>query len=305
MGLVRLPLLEQMLYRNGQSLAPFAYATKGYCKSSVPVEHHLLQHSPPPWNVAQNRFQMVPIGPDSPEVLRQSAKEYMLKAFYQEAPIPRALGLDTRLNLGCRSTFDYLDKEMNAHLDSGVSTVICDNEDMNKIVGCGFSKIWSRNSEYRPIYDVDVKSWHNMAAENATQKDGIEGILEWRSSQSQHIYNLGQMLLAQSTKKFALYLAMLHISPCAQSSGLSSRIILKTMMQEMDISNCLIYLQSNFPGFEKSVYSVLPNPQLVDQVKYKDEELCINGNRCFKKIEHLDGLKFFVEFFHPESCSKL
>ena len=74
-------------------------------------------------------------------------------------------------------------------------------------------------------------------------------------------------------------------------------------MRVMEISECLFYMQSNFPGFDKTVKNIFPNPQVVDEVKYKDEDLMIDGKRCFEKIEKLEGLKFFAEFFKSERCS--
>ena len=147
---------------------------------------------------------------------------------------------------------------------------------------------------------MDVKTWHNSAAKIVADKDNPDRVLEWRSLQSLHIYNLGQKLLCKSSKKYALYLAMLTISPCAQQKGLSSIEVIDTMINDFDISECLIYCQSNFPGFDKVIYKLLPNPHIVDQVMYKDEELVINGEKVFQKIAHLEGLKFFVDFLMNE-----
>ena len=271
----------------------------------VPVEYHPLPQSASSWQLTPTRFRMIPIHPNSPESLRKEAREYMLRSFYQEAPIPLVLGFNDRIQKGCKSTVNYLFEEIDAHLKSGVSVVICDNDDMNRIVGCGFSRIWEKDDSYVIDYSMDVKSWHNSAASKAAKKDiESQGILQWRSLQTLHIYNLGQKLLKVSSKKYALYLYMLHISTLARANGLSSITILNSMIKEIDITECLVYCQSNFLGFDKVVYKIFPNPQIIDQVKYKDEELVINGERCFQKIHHLDGIKFFVEFFHSNVNSE-
>ena len=268
-----------------------------------PVEYHGLSHSVPPWNmlVSDSRFKMIPILPDSPKHLRQKAKEYMLTSFYQEAPIPIALGLNERLSKGCKETSKYIDEEMDAHLDSGVSIVVVHNTDTpkpQKIVACGYSKIWERNEKYVIDQATDVETWHNLAALKASQnKDSTAGILEWRSLQTLHIYNLGQKLLSLSTKRYALYFAMLHIHPSARSCGISSQSILSTMLKEFDIDECLVYAQSNFPGFDKVIYNLFPSPIIVDKVLYKDEKLMIDDKRCFEKIDNLNGLTFFAELF--------
>ena len=268
-----------------------------------PVEHHDLSHSVPPWKmpVSDSRFTMIPILPDSPKHLRQKAKEYMLTSFYQEAPIPIALGLNERLSKGCKETSKYIDEEMDAHLDSGVSIVVVHDDGITnpqKIVACGFSKIWGRNEKYVIDQATDVETWHNLAALKASQnKDNAAGILEWRSLQTLHIYNLGQKLLSLSSKRYALYFAMLHIHPSARTSGISSQSILNTMLKEFDIDECLVYAQSNFPGFDKVIYNIFPSPIIVDKVLYKDEQLMFDDKRCFEKIDNLNGLTFFAELF--------
>ena len=265
-----------------------------------PVEHHNLCHSEPPWKMlgSDSRLTMIPILPDSPKHLRQKAKEYMLTSFYQEAPIPIALGLNERLSKGCKETSKYIDEEMDAHLDSGVSIVVVHDDGPRKIVACGFSKIWGRNEKYVIDQATDVETWHNQAALKANQnKDIAAGILEWRSLQTLHIYNLGQKLLSFSTKRCALYFAMLHIHPSARTCGISSQSILNTMLKEFDIDECLVYAQSNFPGFDKIIYNIFPSPIIVDKVLYKDEQLMFDDKRCFEKIDNLNGLTFFAELF--------
>ena len=268
-----------------------------------PVEHHYLSQSVPPWKMLESdsRFTMIPILPDSPKYLRQNAKEYMLTSFYQEAPIPIALGLSERLSEGCQETSKYIDEEMNAHLDSGVSVVVVHDDgttNPQKIVACGYSKIWGRNEKYVIDQATDVETWHNLSALKASQnKDNAAGILEWRSLQTLHIYNLGQKLLNLSTKRYALYFAMLHIHPSARTCGISSQSILNTMLKEFDIGDCLVYAQSNFPGFDKVIYNIFPSPIIVDKVLYKDEQLMFDDKRCFEKIDNLHGLTFFAELF--------
>ena len=289
----------------GQALTRAARMSSFTTTQHVPVEYHNLRHSPTPWKIEPEGFRMVVVNSETSKSLRQSAKEYMLRTFYQEAPIPLVLGLNEKIKKGCEATHRYLDKEINAHLDSGMSTVVYDNDNLDKIVGCGFCRIWEKNNNYNIDFTMDVEAWHNLAAESVADKDIVNRVIEWRSLQSLHIYNLGQKLLNRSPKKYAFYLAMLHISPCAQAKGLCSTNVINTMIKEFDLSESLIYFQSNFPGFDKLVYKLLPNSKIVEQVMYKDEELVINGERVFQKICHLEGLKFFVDFFNePKLCSE-
>ena len=244
--------------------------------------------------MSPERFKMFLVNPQTSESMRSKAKISMLKHFYQEAPIPIALRLNDRINQGCEQTCKYLDNEMNAYLDSGVSTIFCDESD--EIVGCGLNRIWERNQDYKIDFTTDVKTWHNLAAKNVSDKDSVSAILDWRTRQSLHIYNLGQKLLHNSSKRYAIYFGMAYIIPIARANGLSSVTTIKTLIKELDLSDCLVFFQSNFLSWDKSVYQIFPNIEIIDQVLYEEEELVINGEKYFEKIKHLHGLKFFAEF---------
>lgn len=265
---------------------------KASYNTKVPIETHVPPHSPIPWTMTPERYKLVLVNQDTPETLRSKAKLSMLKHFYQEAPIPLALRFNDRIKEGCEKTSKYLDDEMNAYLDSGVSSILCDES--NEVVGCGLNRIWERNDDYRIDLVTDVRKWHNLAAKNVSNKDSVSAVLDWRDHQRLHIYNLGQKLLSMSSKNYAIYFGMAYITPNARSEGLSSVILIRTMMKNIDYSDSLVFFQSNFSSWDKSVYKIFPNIKIIDQVLYKDQELVVNRERYFQKIEHLHGLKFFA-----------
>ena len=274
--------------RTIHSIVKTSFSTK------VPIESHVPPHSPIPWTMTPEKYKCVLVNKTTSETLRSKAKLSMLKHFYQEAPIPLALRFNDRINEGCEKTCTYLDNEMIAYLNSGVSSIFCDES--NEVVGSAFNRIWERNDNYKVDFATDVKSWHNIAARNVSNKDSISAVLDWRDHQSLHIYNLGQKLLSTSSKQYAIYLGMAYIIPSARANGLSSVIAIKSLIKNIDLSDCLVFFQSNFLSWDKSVYQIFPNIEIVDQVLYKDEELVVNGERYFQKIEHLHGLKFFTTF---------
>ena len=266
---------------------------KSYC-TKVPIENHVLPHSLIPWRLTPEGYKMVLVNHQTSETLRHKARLSMLKHFYQEAPIPLALRLNDRINQGCEQTLKYLDNEMDIYLDSGVSIITCDKS--NEVVGCGMNRIWERNPNYDIDFLTDVKSWHNLAANNVANKDRISAVLDWRNQQLLHIYNLGQKLLHSSSKRYAFYLGMAYITQSARNDGITSVIMIRNLIKNLDLNDCLLFFQSNFLSWDKSVYQIFPNAQIVDQVLYEDEELIVNGERYFEKIKHLHGLKFFAEF---------
>ncbi len=213
----------------------------------------------------------------------------MRRTFYMEAPIPQVL----QLSRHCAKTHAFLDKEMDLFIQSGVSIKFVKDQEPSKVLGVGFSVTWKQNPSYE-IVGANVRDWHNAAAELAAEwPHHDEKHLIWRDLQYQHIYDLSQRVLTQSRKPHLVYLAMLVLSPEIRGQDSLSDKFLGQIPQEDTHS---IMVQSNFRGFDKTVFKSFPKTKLVDQVKYSEEELIVNSDcRAFKIIDHLDGIRFFAQ----------
>ena len=57
---------------------------------------------------------------------------------------------------------------------------------------------------------------------------------------------------------------------------------------------------SNFPGFDRYLYSSFPEQAtLEDRVKYEDIELTLNdGSKPFRSLTHLGEIKYFSLYDH-------
>ena len=68
--------------------------------------------------------------------------------------------------------------------------------------------------------------------------------------------------------------------------------------------------QSNFRGFDRFVEKYFLNPQIVEFIKYDDEDLVLpenaenadNTEKCFKVLSKLDGIRFYADM--PEKATK-
>jgi hypothetical protein len=216
----------------------------------------------------------------------EQVKEFMLRTFYEEAPIPKVLNLSRN----CSKTRQFLDKnELNLFINSGVSLKVKDKS--QNLLGIGFSAAWRQNPRYE-IIGADVKNWHNTAAKIAQNYPENERHLIWRELQYQHIYDLAQRVLIKSKKSLVFYLAMLYLSPEIRSSKIGENALIQTT-----VPGCSLLCQSNFRAFDKTIYQKFKNPVLLDEVKYAEEELILNANnnRAFSPIDHLDGIRFYAD----------
>ena len=214
-------------------------------------------------------------------------KDFMLKTFYVEAPIPQVLKLDRQ---NCPETQKFLNAEMNYFISSKVSLKITSQIMENKLLGVGFSSVWNRDPNYF-IIRAPVQEFHNCAAEIAQNFPLHHRHLIWRQLQWLHIYDLSQSFLSQTQKSHLFYLAILYIQP--EFRGKLNFI--PALMKQISQPNMSVMVQSNFRGFDKQVKQFFHNPILLDGVKYTEEKLILDPKkgRAFAPIDFLDGLNFF------------
>ncbi len=221
---------------------------------------------------------------------REKAKEYMRKIFYREAPIPRALGLAR----APQEVQDFLNMEMDVYLDSGAS-ISFKNNDTGNLVGVGLCALWAVDKDYQ-VVDGDAKTWHHAAAILAKERSPeVDPRVTWRDLQYQHIYNLCQMVLQQRApeKKGVVWAGMLSFEKEAREMGLST-VLMDHCIQVAEEDGVLVGCQSNFPGFDKFLYKHFSNPVLIEETKYADEELEVDGTKVLQFLEFLGSMKFFV-----------
>ena len=252
----------------------------------VPLENH--QNVIPPNFKLESQDLKTSVQFINPQNGNENVRAYMQSKFYPEAPIPLVLKLSRK---NCDHTSEFLNRELNLLVNSGVSLKFCDIE-TGDIKGIGLSCAWQRNPNYE-IINVPLKIWHNTAAEICSDFSPQFRHLIWRDFQFQYIYDLGQKYLQQTKKSGVFYLAMLYLNKELRSSGFSEKGILQTTAATRKHFSFLC--QSNFRGFDKSIERLFDNPVLLDEVKYCDETLVLNEKegRAFKIIDNLDGIRFY------------
>ena len=94
---------------------------------------------------------------------------------------------------------------------------------------------------------------------------------------------------------------MLYLNPEVRTTNLAEKAILENLSNtNLDQEQCSHLCQSNFRGFDKSVYRVFKNPILLDSVKYSEENLVLSESegRAFSLIDHLDGIRFYANVWY-------
>ena len=268
----------------------------------IPHEVHIGKIHEPTWStLAKNNNAIEIAGAEKYPNLKNSIKQYMQETFYNTAPIPKALGLS---NTSCNYTDSLINDEVNNAVDSGASilfTKATDNVQRTPtIVGCWLNQLWSKNSEYQ-IIGANARVWHDAAAEIAMNhpNKAIHHLI-WRKLQFLHIYDLAQILLNQMPqKKYVIYLGAGFVDNDLRSHDVMEEAF-SIIHNDWKTKDCIIYMMTTFSSMEPLIKKRLHDPVVVDEVKFEDEMLELNGGRCFKSCEKLGGIKFFANFNEKE-----
>ena len=262
----------------------------------IPREKHLDALHSSCWSMfAKNNPQIRISGPEKYPNLNERVNDYMTSTFYNSAPIPKTLGLSRTL---CKDTNTLVTREIDDAIYSGASMLFTKSKSHGSfdIVGCFLNQLWEKNSDYE-VVGANARLWHDAASEiamNHPNKD-IQHLI-WRKLQFLHIYDLGQAMLNQMPQyKFALYLGAGFANEEVKESNVVGEAF-SLYLNNWKTKDCVIYMMTTFSKMEPIMLKRLDNPKVVDEVRYEEEMLELNGVRCFKSCEHLGGIKFFANF---------
>jgi len=245
--------------------------------------------SPKGWT---RRMDDVTCTPVLDSMLASNVKDFWLHTgnFFGEAPIPKALGL---AKPQCEHTSEFLNKELDLYLQSN-SSIACSVD--GKIVGAILNAVWKRNDDYEVI-NADIKTWHNAAAE-IVYKNTIPGIghLIWRDYQYQHIYNSIQMALRNSNKTLGFYAGMGTVLPAYRGGGYSQKLLFLMYMDWALSEKCILCTLTTLPAHqnfkELMMFFDVNAEHVVDEVKYSEQNLVLDGKKVFSEYANLGCLGF-------------
>ena len=263
----------------------------------IPKEKHVLHD--PNWSFKTDKYCISNVL-NHPELYGE-IKDTILTP-YREGAIPMALNLARK---GCSKTANFVQNEIESALESGGSMIFTNPQD-SKIIAISLSFIWQRNNMYEVI-GADLKSWHNAAAEViARNPKRDDNHLIWRNYQTQHAYDIGQKLMLQMPeKKYALYFSLVYVDPKYRQSGSSLYPNLITELWNIrnygvqwNLADSIAYGMTTFTKMseKKPHYGHYGHFKPFDFLSYEEEELVLDGGRCFEKFKKLGGMTFYVDY---------
>jgi hypothetical protein len=106
--------------------------------------------------------------------------------------------------------------------------------------------------------------------------------------------------MKQIGRSKTFYAGAIYFDSSVRSFGLSD-ILLGSVAEICSNSNSLLMTQSNFRGFDQFVERNFKNAQIVETIRYDDEELVLpdkddKQEKCFKLLSKLGGIRFYADF---------
>lgn len=115
----------------------------------------------------------------------------------------------------------------------------------------------------------------------------------WRDYQFQHLYNLAQLLMHKSGLKRTFYVGAFYLDSSLRNFGIPEKFIEATIKNKPTV-DAVVMTQSNFRASDKIVEQAFKKAQVVDSLKYDEENLFLDGEKCFKLLTRLDGIRFYA-----------
>lgn len=222
---------------------------------------------------------------------QKAAKDLLWHNFYTAAPVTKCLRMYDKPT---DAILEMVEKETDMYLKSGVSNVIRSIDGSSEVLGVGLSAFWKRNDDY-DIIDCDAKTWHNTAAEIATELEPEDPRIVWRHYQFQHIYNLCQRYMKMYDLDHALWCGNFYNSKAIRASGINMSYF-NAIHQEVMNLPAVMGTQINFKAYEKAVHGTFKNMLVGDSLYYSEEDLILDGQKAFDEYAKLgDKISFFIE----------
>ncbi len=163
-------------------------------------------------------------------------------------------------------------------------------------VGVILVLLWQRDEDYQTV-GGSASQWHAAAAQLAREMRGeVDPRIIWRNLFMQHNYDLCQRTLrAHQGKK-----GVLCVGPVAYSEAMRGRGLTATMadkVREMaDRERLVVAFKVARPAFGlvELLRGRMPELEVADETRWSEEELEVGGEKVFKRLAALGGVKCVV-----------
>ena len=211
--------------------------------------------------------------------------------FLKDAPLPNALGLHYRFKTSSRVN-EYLDKEFDFHIRSGMSFIVKDANDA--IVAGNTSVCWARDDSYKGVENASFLEWFNMAAEIINESDDPDPALIWRDYQFMAQYNCLQLEMKKHDRTFGMWNNHLYVAPPARKNLKVFLLMVDPMQQIITNHGGIIGGGTSHKHVTKRYLQTVPNNITEHSIPYSELDLILDGKRAFAPHEKLGEMHFSI-----------
>ena len=127
----------------------------------------------------------------------------------------------------------------------------------------------------------------------------FSGQILWRGFQFQGLYHCAQQLMSTTGRSLTFYGGNFYVERELRASALVKNVVTAYHKSTLDDRH-VVFTQSNFRGTDGNLVGWGPTRRWFGEVKYKDIELAVGGERVFKKLEKLGEARFMANIGEKE-----
>lgn len=101
--------------------------------------------------------------------------------------------------------------------------------------------------------------------------------------------------MLKTRRESTFYVGAFYLDSSLRNFGISEQVM-DAMVRSRLTVDAVVMTQSNFRAADKLVERCFKKAQIVDSLKYDDETLILDSEKCFQLLKRLDGIRFYADF---------
>ena len=101
--------------------------------------------------------------------------------------------------------------------------------------------------------------------------------------------------MLKTGRESTFYVGAFYLDSSLRNFGISEQVM-DAMVRSRLTVDAVVMTQSNFRAADKLVERCFKKAQVVDSLKYDDETLILDCEKCFQLLKRLDGIRFYADF---------
>ena len=101
--------------------------------------------------------------------------------------------------------------------------------------------------------------------------------------------------MIKTGRESTFYVGAFYLDSSLRNFGISEQVM-DAMVRSRLTVDAVVMTQSNFRAADKLVERCFKKAQIVDSLKYDDETLILDSEKCFQLLKRRDGIRFYADF---------